>query len=66
MLKICRKYGVSRSSFDKWRKKYEGMSCDEAKRLKAIESENSILKKIVAEQSMELALLRDIIKKNSL
>ena len=61
---ICRKYSISRSTFDKWKKKYQGLSSDEALRLKQLESENTMLKRLFAEKEIALALARDIIKKN--
>jgi len=60
---LCRRYGISRSTFDKWRAKYEGMSAEEAKRLKALEAENSMLKRLLAEKELELTFTRDLLKK---
>ncbi len=61
---VCRKYSISRSTFDKWRKKYKGFSSSEAKRLKALEDENLRLKRLLAEKELEIQVLRDIVKKN--
>jgi putative transposase len=61
---ICRKYGVSRSTFDNWKRKYQGMSAEEAKRIKQLESENAMLKRLLAEKEMDLALAKDLLKKN--
>ena len=47
---VCRKYSISRSTFDKLRKKYKGFSSSEAKRLKALEDKNLRLKRLLAEK----------------
>lgn len=61
---ICRKYNISRSTFDNWKKKYQGMSAEEAQRLKQLESENAMLKRLLAEKEIALSIAKDIIKKN--
>lgn len=61
---VCRKYSISRSTFDKWKQKFKGLSSDEAKRLKVLEDENMRLKRLLAEKELELQVLRDIVKKN--
>lgn len=60
---VCRKYSISRSTFDKWKQKFKGLSSDEAKRLKVLEDENMRLKRLLAEKELELQVLRDIVKK---
>ena len=60
---ICREAGVSQATFYTWKKKYEGMSVSEARRLRELEKENSRLKKLLAERSLELDLLQDALKK---
>jgi putative transposase len=62
---VCRRYGISRGTFDRWRRKYKGFSEDEAKRLKVLEDENMRLKRLIAEKELELQVLKDIVKKNS-
>jgi putative transposase len=57
---ICRKYNVTEQSFYRWRRKYDGMTVSDARRLKALEHENSRLKKMVAEQALDIAALREI------
>ena len=49
---LCRKHGVSDATFYKWRAKFGGMEVSDAKKLKALEAENSKLKKLLAEQMM--------------
>lgn len=61
---VCRKYSISRSTFDKWKQRFKGLSSDEAKRLKVLEDENMRLKRLLAEKELELQVLRDIVKKN--
>jgi putative transposase len=61
---VCRRHGVSEWSFYRWRQKYGGMTISDAKRLKALQEENSRLKKIVAQQAIDIDLLREINSKN--
>ena len=60
---LCRKHGMSAASFYAWKRKYGGMDVSEAKRLKALEEENRRLKKLVAEQALDNALLKEINEK---
>ena len=57
---VCRKYGVSEQSVYRWRTKYGGMDVAELRRLKQLEEENRRLKAIVAEQAMDIQLLKEI------
>ena len=57
---VCRRHGVSEATFYKWKSKYGGLQVSEAKRLKALESENSQLKKLLAETMLDNAVLRDV------
>ena len=61
---VCRRHGVSEWSFYRWRQKYGGMTISDAKRLKALQEENTRLKKIVAQQAIDIDLLREISSKN--
>ena len=61
---LCRKHGVSDASIYKWKAKYGGMEVSEAKRLKALEDENARLKKLLAEQMLDTAALRELLSKN--
>jgi hypothetical protein len=54
--------GISGQTFYRWRMKYGAMKEDEAHRLKALEQENSRLKKIVAEQALDISMLKDLQK----
>jgi putative transposase len=57
---VLRKYGVSSGSYYKWRQKYAGMGLSEMRRLKGLEVENSRLKRIVADQALDIVVLKDI------
>ncbi|WP_156876303.1 IS3 family transposase [Salipiger abyssi] len=57
---LCRKHGISDGTFYKWRSKYGGMEVSEAKRLKALEAENAKLKKMLAEQMLDVATLKEM------
>lgn len=60
---ICRKHGISDATFFNWKNKYSGMSVNELKRLKELEYENSRLKRMFADLSLENAALKDIVTK---
>lgn len=60
---LCRKYGISAGTFYTWKNKYSGMEVQELQRLRQLEQENSRLKKIVANQSLEIDMIRDILSK---
>jgi len=55
-----RKIEVTEQTYYRWRKKYGGLKADEAKRLKSLESENARLKKLVADLSLDNAILREV------
>ena len=57
---VCRKHNVSEQSFYRWKAKYGGMDVSEVKRLKELERENTELKQIVAEQALDIRMLKDI------
>jgi transposase-like protein len=61
---VCKKLGVSEQTFYRWRTKYGAMKEDEAIRLKQLELENARLKKIVAEQVLDISMLRELAKGN--
>ena len=60
---VCRKHGVSSATFYKWKSKYGGMEVSDARRLKALEDENAKLKRLLAEQMLDNAMLRDVTAK---
>ncbi|CUH53794.1 putative transposase [Shimia marina] len=61
---LCRKPGISDATFYKWRSKYGGMEVSDARRLKALEAENAKLKKMLAEQMLDVATLKEMLGKN--
>jgi len=60
---LCRKHGFSEASYYLWRSKFGGMSVPDAKRLKDLETENTRLKKLLAEQMLENEVIRDVLRK---
>jgi putative transposase len=56
----CKRLGISDQTFYRWRIRYGALKEDEAQRLKALEQENSRLKKIVAEQALDISMLKDL------
>jgi putative transposase len=59
---LCRKYGISEATFYNWKAKY-GLEVAEAKRLKGLESENTKLKKLLADAMLDNAALKDLLAK---
>ena len=57
---VCRKHGVSTASFYKYKAKFGGMEVSDARKLKALEDENAKLKKLLAEQMLDNAMLKDV------
>lgn len=61
---VCRKLGISDATFYNWKKKYGSLGVSELRKLKELEEENSRLKKIVADLSLDKQMLQDVLKKN--
>jgi putative transposase len=61
---VCRKHGISAATFYKFKAKFGGMEVSDARRLKALEDENARLKKLLAEQMLDNAILKDVAAKN--
>ena len=59
----CREHGVSQPTFYQWKSKYSGMEVAQLKRLKEMEAELSQYKRIVAEQTLQITVLKDVIEK---
>ena len=57
---VCRRHGISQSTFYKWKAKFGGMEVSDARKLKSLEAENIRLKKLPAEQMLDNAMLRDV------
>jgi len=60
---VCRRHGFSEASYYLWRSKFGGLSVSEARRLKALESENTRLKKLLAESMLENEVTREALRK---
>jgi len=60
---LCRRHGFSEGSYYLWRGKFGGMTASDAKRLKALESENARLKKLLAESMLEQEVTREVLRK---
>jgi putative transposase len=62
---LCRRHGISRDTYYAWKKKFGGMGLPEARRLKQLEEENRRLKRIVADQALNLQVLKDLLGNES-
>ena len=60
---LCRRHGITRGSFYRWKAKYGGMEVSEAKQLRQLEEENGQLKHIVAEQAVDIRALKAVLAK---
>lgn len=60
---VCRKHGISTPTYYAWKTKYEGMSIPDVKKMKSLESENAQLKKIVANLTLEITAIKDVLGK---
>jgi len=60
---VCRKYGISEATFYKYKAKFGGLEVSDARRLKALEDENAKLKKLLAEQMLDAAAMRELLAK---
>ncbi len=60
---LCRQHGISEQTFHRWKAKFGGMEVTDARRLKQLEDENAKLKKLLAEQMLDAAALRELLAK---
>jgi transposase-like protein len=60
----CKKLGISEQTYYRWRTKYGSLKDDEAHRLKALEQENARLKRIVADQALDISMLKEVARGN--
>lgn len=60
---VCREAGISSATFYSWKAKFGGMSVSDAQRLRQLEAENSKLKRIVADQAIDIVALKDVLAK---
>ena len=63
VVEICRKAGISQATYFNWKKKYEGLTSPEMRRLKQLEDENTKLCKLVADFSLDREMLQDIVRR---
>jgi transposase-like protein len=61
---VCRQLGISEQTYYRWRQKYGGMAPDMAKQLKALEKENGRLKRLVADQALDIQILKEAARPN--
>ncbi len=61
---VCTKLNISEQTYYRWRKEYGGLRLDQAKRLKALEQENTRLKRLVADQALDNAILKEVASGN--
>ncbi len=64
VLDACRKLGITEQTYYRWKKEYGGLRVDQAKRLKALDQENLRLKRIVANQALDLSILKEVASGN--
>lgn len=57
---LCRQYGITQQTFYRWKSKFGGMELSDAKKLKSLELENAKLKRIIADQALDIVALKDI------
>ena len=57
---VCQEHNISEQTFYRWRRKYEGMDVSEARKLRELERENAELKKMVADLSLDVRMLKDV------
>ena len=60
---VIRRHGISRETYYRWRKKFGGLEVSDARRLKALEDENRQLKRVVADQALNIQVLKDVLGK---
>ena len=60
---LCRKYGIGKTAFYKWKAKYGGMHVNEVKRAKQLEEENAQLRRLVAQQALDIQSLKAVLEK---
>jgi len=61
---VCRHLGIGESTYYRWRAEYEGAEIDQVRRLKELEQENARLKRLVADQALDISMLREVARGN--
>ena len=59
VVQVCKKLGITEQTYYRWRKEYGGLKIDQAKRFKELERENAWLKRLVADQALDISILRE-------
>jgi putative transposase len=62
---LCRRHGISQATYYKWKQKFGGMEVSDTKRLRLVEDENRKLKKLVADQALDMMVLKELLAKKS-
>jgi len=60
---LCRKYAIASATYYRCKNKFDGLTLSEARRLKTLESENKQLKRLIAEQALDIVALKDVVSK---
>ena len=60
---ICRKLGIAQATFFNWKKRFSGLGPSELRRLRQLEEENTRLKKLVADLSLDKIMLQDVVRR---
>jgi putative transposase len=60
---LCRQYGISENTYFRWKSKYSGLELSDLKRMKEIEGENSRLKRIVADQALQIDAMKEVLQR---
>lgn len=63
IVELVRKYGIGKGAIYRWRAKYGGMQADEVRHVKQLEQENGKLKRLLAEASLEIHAMKEVLKK---
>jgi putative transposase len=61
---VCRHLGIGESTYYRWRAEYEGAEIDQARRVRDLEAENARLKRLVADQALDISMLREVARGN--
>jgi len=64
VLDVCRKLGVTDQTYYRWRKEYGGLKRDQVRKLKELERENGRLRRVIADQALDIAILREVAQGN--
>ncbi len=64
IVQACRKIGITDQTYYRWRREYGGLKVDQARRFKDLEKQNTRLKRVVADQAIDLAILKEVAEGN--